>query len=117
MARQVCRIDKEGAGNGEARMKCICQAHPKDGYWLSINCPVHGNRFKIAQEAHTYAARYYEIGSTIYEYVVKKRIASSMRQRQNRKPHERIVMEQRAVIFIALLVAAGCACACIGIFS
>lgn len=89
-------------------MKCICQAHPKDGYWLSIDCPVHGNRFKIEQEAHTYAARYYEKGSKIYEYVVIKRIASTMRQRRSRKPYDRMVLEQRVVIFTALFIAAVC---------
>lgn len=28
---------------------CLCRAHPIDGYWLSIECPVHGNQWRRAQ--------------------------------------------------------------------
>lgn len=28
------------------RPSCPCRAHPKHGYWLDIDCPEHGNRFK-----------------------------------------------------------------------
>ncbi len=26
--------------------RCICSAHPIEGFWLRINCPIHGNRWE-----------------------------------------------------------------------
>lgn len=33
----------------DPKVGCLCRAHPKEGFWLRINCPVHGNRWEQAE--------------------------------------------------------------------
>lgn len=33
---------------------CLCKAHPKDGSWLDINCPIHGNRYRGIRPVHAF---------------------------------------------------------------